>query len=74
MKSDEWKEFNHLFRREEVPARTVLLAEVQVSKTMYFIEKGCLRTWINNDGKEVTIQFFFEAIACPRLRASEPTS
>jgi len=27
---------------------------------MFFIEKGCLRTWINNDGKEITTQFFFE--------------
>jgi CRP-like cAMP-binding protein len=27
---------------------------------MLFIEKGCLRTWINNDGKEITTQFFFE--------------
>src|SRR5690554_7941317 len=30
------------------------------SRTMFFIEKGCLRTWINNDGKEITTQFFFE--------------
>lgn len=27
---------------------------------MFFIEKGCLRTWVNNDGKEITTQFFFE--------------
>lgn len=27
---------------------------------MFFIEKGCLRTWVNNDGQEITTQFFFE--------------
>lgn len=27
---------------------------------MFFIEKGCLRTWINDNGKEITTQFFFE--------------
>lgn len=27
---------------------------------MFFIEKGCLRTWINSGGKEITTQFFFE--------------
>jgi len=44
----------------EVPAKTILLKEGQVSRTMYFIEQGCLRTWVNNDGKEITTQFFFE--------------
>jgi len=51
---------NHLFTRLEVPAKTTLLQEGQISRTMFFIEKGCLRTWVNNDGKEITTQFFFE--------------
>lgn len=44
----------------EVPAKTTLLKEGKVSRTMFFIEKGCLRTWVDNDGKEITTQFFFE--------------
>src|SRR5690606_18811934 len=40
--------------------KTTLLQEGQISKTMFFIEKGCLRTWVNNDGKDITTQFFFE--------------
>jgi len=56
----EWDQFRPYFKQQEVPAKTVLLAEGKVSKTMFFIEKGCLRTWINNDGKEITTQFFFE--------------
>lgn len=59
-KSNEWEQFNPYFKQREVPAKTILLAEGQISRTMFFIEKGCLRTWINNDGKEITTQFFFE--------------
>ena len=56
----EWDKFQHQFKRLEVPAKTILLQEGQISRTMFFIEKGCLRTWVNNDGKEITTQFFFE--------------
>jgi CRP-like cAMP-binding protein len=58
--ASEWNQFRHLFRRQEIPAKTMLLQEGQISRTMFFIEKGCLRTWVNNDGKEITTQFFFE--------------
>src|SRR5690606_20111296 len=40
--------------------KTILLREGQVSKTMYYVEKGCLRTFVDNEGKEITTQFFFE--------------
>lgn len=55
-----WDKLRHIFVRQEFPAKTMLLQQGQISKTMFFIEKGCLRTWINNDGKEITTQFFFE--------------
>lgn len=55
-----WDTFKHLFKRQEVPAKTILLEEGQISRTMFFIEKGCLRTWVNNDGRDITTQFFFE--------------
>mgnify|MGYP002345128839 CR=1 FL=1 len=56
----EMEKFKPLFKRLEVPAKTILLQEGEISRTMYFIEKGCLRTWINNDGMDITTQFFFE--------------
>lgn len=56
----EWKKFSHLFNREEIPAKKILLAEGQVAKKVYFIEKGCFRLSFNNDGKDITFQFFFE--------------
>src|SRR5690606_18013980 len=59
MKS-KWDKLNHLFKRQEVPAKTILLQEGKISKTMFFVEKGCLRTWINANVKDITTQFFFE--------------
>jgi CRP-like cAMP-binding protein len=48
------------YHKISVPAKTILLKEGQVSKKAYLIEKGCIRTWFNNNGKEVSFQFFFE--------------
>ncbi len=58
--ANEWDKFRYYFTRQEVPAKTILLAEGKISRAMFFIEKGCLRTWVNNEGKEITTQFFFE--------------
>lgn len=57
---DKWDKFSHYFKQQEIPAKTILLEEGKISKTMFFIEKGCLRTWVNVNGKEITTQFFFE--------------
>ena len=56
----DWEQFSHLFKRQEIPAKTILLHEGEVSKTAYLVEKGCLRTWFNNDGVDITTRFFFE--------------
>lgn len=58
--TEKWSMFSHLFKQIEVPAKTTLLEEGEISKKMFFVEKGCLRTWINNNGKDITTQFFFE--------------
>ncbi|MES2454768.1 MAG: Crp/Fnr family transcriptional regulator [Bacteroidota bacterium] len=55
-----WDNFTGLFEHLEVPAKTTLLEEGKISRMMFFIEKGCLRTWVNNNGNEITTQFFFE--------------
>jgi len=75
MKS-KWDKLSHLFTRHEVAAKTTLLEEGQISRTMFFIEKGCLRTWVNNDGKEITTQFFFEGGSVSSIesfRTSQPS-
>ncbi|HTF30133.1 MAG TPA: Crp/Fnr family transcriptional regulator [Flavitalea sp.] len=56
----EWDKFKHLFNRQEIPAKTILLKEGVVSKKAYYIEQGCLRAWFNNNGRDITFQFFFE--------------
>jgi CRP-like cAMP-binding protein len=59
--SDErWLEYTNYFNRIEVPSKTTLLEEGEVSKKLFIIEKGCIRVWFNNNGKDLTTQFFFE--------------
>jgi CRP-like cAMP-binding protein len=60
LRAPEWNAFAHLFKREEIAVKTILLREGQISKRAFFIEKGCMRLWFNNNGKDVTFQFFFE--------------
>jgi CRP-like cAMP-binding protein len=59
----EWEQFGQLFKREEIPAKTVLLKEGEIAEKVYFIEKGCFRLSFNKDGKDITFQFFFEGEA-----------
>jgi CRP-like cAMP-binding protein len=56
----EWDEFKHLFKRQEIPAKSILLQEGEIAKQAFYIEKGCLRIGFNNNGKDITFQFFFE--------------
>jgi CRP-like cAMP-binding protein len=58
--TDYWEKYAGLYRREEIPARTILLREGEISKKSFFIQKGCLRAGFNHNGKDVTFQFFFE--------------
>jgi CRP-like cAMP-binding protein len=58
--SEQLKEHVVNYHRLEVPAKTILLREGDISKKAYIIEKGCLRAWFNNKGKDATFQFFFE--------------
>ena len=58
--NDKWLDYVSCFKRIEVPARTILLNEGEISKKLFLIEKGCIRVWFNNNGKDITTQFFFE--------------
>jgi CRP-like cAMP-binding protein len=57
---DQWDKYIDRYKRMEVPAKTVLLREGQISKRSFLIDKGCLRVCFNNNGKDTTFQFFFE--------------
>ncbi|MDI9341914.1 MAG: Crp/Fnr family transcriptional regulator [Sediminibacterium sp.] len=56
----EWKKFKHLFKQQDIPAKTILLNEGDIAKHVFYIKKGCLRIYFNHEGKDITFQFFFE--------------
>ena len=64
MKADpaksQWAKYRHLFERLEIPAKATLLKEGQIAHHTYFLEKGCVRIWFNNAGKDITLNFFFD--------------
>jgi len=55
-----WDKYLPLQQRLEIPAKTVLLKEGQVSQNYISIEKGCVRAYFDKDGDDKTVQFFFE--------------
>jgi CRP-like cAMP-binding protein len=55
-----WERFQDMFIESEIPSKTILLREGEISTRFYFIKKGCLRMWFNKEGKDITLQFFFE--------------
>nr|WP_315200530.1 Crp/Fnr family transcriptional regulator [uncultured Flavobacterium sp.] len=60
IEGDKWESYINCFNKLEVPAKTVLLNEGQISERIFIIEKGCIRCWFNKDGKDLTLQFFLE--------------
>lgn len=57
---ENWNEFKEFFVEKKMAAKTTLLLENEIARNIYFIKKGCLRIWFNNEGKDITLQFFFE--------------
>ena len=76
IENTEWKNYKHLFKRQEISAKTILLNEGEISKQAFYIEKGCLRVCFNNEGKDITFQFFFEGESVSSLenfRTNQPS-
>lgn len=44
--------------RRVLQRRETLLLQGDVSVRAYFVESGCLRLWYNDDGNDITVQFF----------------
>jgi CRP-like cAMP-binding protein len=57
---DKWNDYTGCFQQMHVASKTTLLKEGDISKKLFVIETGCIRAWFNNDGKDVTFQFFVE--------------
>jgi CRP-like cAMP-binding protein len=56
----DWEKYSHLFKEMTVPAKTILLREGEISRQAYYVRKGCIRLSFNDNGKDITFQFFFE--------------
>ena len=56
----QWKKYEHFFHQRSYPAKTVLLKEGDIARSLFFIKKGCLREGFTEGGREITFQFFFE--------------
>jgi CRP-like cAMP-binding protein len=52
--------YGHLYKEVSIPAKTILLREGEIARQAYYIQKGCLRLSFNNNGRDITFQFFFE--------------
>lgn len=57
------------FQPLEVPARHVLLCEGAVADRLYFVRQGALRAWFLHEGRERTLQFYFEGAAVSSLES-----
>ncbi|WP_316834650.1 Crp/Fnr family transcriptional regulator [Pedobacter nutrimenti] len=55
-----WDRYLEFQKRLDIPAKTILLEEGEKSQNYIFIEKGCVRSFFNNNGEDKTVQFFFE--------------
>jgi len=55
-----WVAYRSYFTCMKVPAKTNILREGEIAHKLFFIEKGCIRVWHNENGKDITVQFFFE--------------
>jgi CRP-like cAMP-binding protein len=55
-----WETIKPLAERKKYPKKSWLLNEGDVSGHLLFVEQGCIRSWFNDDGNDITFQFFFE--------------
>lgn len=56
----QWEQIKGCFKEIEIPSKTTLLKEGEISKNIFFVKKGCLRHSYNKEGKDITFQFFLE--------------
>jgi|GEM_PF-6136741 hypothetical protein len=70
----DWEAYRHMFLEKRVPARTLLLREGEVAPSAYFIPKGSIRLWFNNNGKDLSFQFFSRTRARHPSKAFGPAS
>jgi len=63
LSDSDWQTIQQAFERKEVAKNEILVAEGHVCRYFYFLEKGLVRCFFNNDGDDVT-KFFTTAPYC----------
>jgi CRP-like cAMP-binding protein len=69
MADEKREEFQLFFVEKNIPSKTILLREGETATNIFFIKQGCLRLWFNKDGKDITLQFFFEEQAVASIES-----
>jgi CRP-like cAMP-binding protein len=54
------EKYSALFKEINIASKTQLVNEGDVIQHIYFVKKGCLRLWFNNNGVDITYQFYME--------------
>lgn len=60
LSESEWKFIEPLFKRKQYSKNEHILSVGEVEKYLYFIEKGVLRSYVDRNESEVTLEFSFE--------------
>lgn len=68
-KNSNWRALQQSMPEIVVPAKTLLLREGEVSRQAYQILQGCVRLWFNDNGRDITFQFFFEGQAVSSIES-----
>lgn len=61
--------FLALGQAKEIPKKTTLLSEGEISRYAYFIQSGSIRLWHNNDGTDTSVKFFLPGELCASLQS-----
>ncbi len=66
---DNWDDIKYMFKEVDMESKTIILREGEVADSLYLINEGCLRLWFNDNGKDITFQFFFETQAVTSIES-----
>jgi len=55
-----WKDYIKYFHKIEVSSKTRILHKGEIADKLYIIENGSARMGFEKEGKDITMQFFFE--------------
>ncbi len=55
-----WKNYFPNANKVELKKKETIIWEGDITDSVFYVESGCLRSWFNKDGNDVSFQFFLE--------------